>query len=263
LTTRSLAVAVLCMSFGLSLVASSSAAPPDDAQAAAARPGSLALTVVGESGSVVSGAAVTVHGAVDRKTVTGADGVATVTNLPAGTYRCRVMRDGFITLEKEIVVRAGARAAAEAVVSAAAPSAAPPPPPPAEKPKPTPPPPQTVMGPVGQPRTASLTDLAEAMLREKDRLKDPIVERDLGCSVAAASKLILVRETLESHAHADADEIVYILAGDATLRISDKDQALAAGWYALVPRGTAHSISRRGRNAPIVLSVQSGHPCGS
>ena len=262
MTTRSIAALVFCLAFGLLHVASSSAAPPGDAQAATAKPGSLALTVVGDAGSTVSGAAVTVHGAVDRKAVTGVDGVATVLNLPAGTYRARVTRDGFITFEKEVVVRPGARVAAEAVVSVAPASTAPPPPPPMEKPKPTPPP-QTVMGPVGQARLESLTDLAEAMLRDKERIKDPVVERDLGCSVATSSRLLLVRETLESHTHIDADEVVYILAGDATLRLGDKDQPLSAGWYGLVPRGTAHSIARRGRNAPIVLSVQSGRPCGS
>ena len=92
--------------------------------------------------------------------------------------------------------------------------------------------------------------------------KQPIVERDRGCSVASASKLILVRDTLASHTHADADEMIYLMAGDATIRISDKDTAISAGWFALLPRGTAHSITKRGRNAPILLSIRSGDPCG-
>jgi hypothetical protein len=65
----------------------------------------------------------------------------------------------------------------------------------------------------------SLTDLAEQMLDEKA----PLVEREIGCSVATASQLILIRETLTSHTHADADEMLYVVAGDAVLKIADKD----------------------------------------
>jgi mannose-6-phosphate isomerase-like protein (cupin superfamily) len=95
-------------------------------------------------------------------------------------------------------------------------------------------------------------------------LKDPapIVEREIGCSVAAASRLILVRESLTTHTHADADEMLYVVAGDATLKIAEKDTSISAGWFGLVPRGAAHSLARRGRNAPIVLSIRSGAPCG-
>jgi mannose-6-phosphate isomerase-like protein (cupin superfamily) len=81
--------------------------------------------------------------------------------------------------------------------------------------------------------------------------------------VAAASRLILVRESLSSHTHADADEMMYLIAGDATLKIGDKDSPISPGWFGLIPRGTAHSLLRRGRNAPIVLSMRSGAPCGS
>ena len=227
---------------------------PPRASAQTAKPGSLALSVVSETGAPIAGAEITVRGAVDRSAKSGADGVATVLNLPAGTYRCRIIGDGFITLDKEVTIRAGVRATGEGVLSPAAPPPAPPPPPPVQRPVTQPVP---AAGPVGTPRTASLADLAEQMLRDQQ----PIVERDLGCSVATASRLILIRESLASHTHADADEVIYVVAGDATLRIFDKDTNISAGWYGLVPRGLSHSLSRRGRNAPIVLSVQSGPAC--
>ena len=111
---------------------------------------------------------------------------------------------------------------------------------------------------MGAAKALSLTDLAEQMLRDPA----PLVEREIGCSVSTASQLILVRETLASHTHADADEMLYLVAGDATLKIADKDTQASAGWFAIVPRGSTHSLTKRGRNAPIFLSIRSGQPCG-
>lgn len=228
-------------------------------QATTAKPGTAALTVVTESGAALSGAAVSLRGSVDRQALTGADGVATLLNIPPGTYRARFSRDGYVTFEKEVTIRAGVRSTSEAALTAA--PAAPPPPPPA--PKETPKPSQSQSqseprGPVGAAKVVSLTDLAEQMLNDKA----PLVEREIGCSVATASQLVLIRETLTGHTHADADEMLYVVAGDATLKIADKDTQVSAGSFAIVPRGSAHSIAKRGRNAPIVLAIRSGHPCG-
>ncbi len=226
------------------------------AQSVAAKPGSLALTVVSEAGPPLAGATVSLRGNVDRQALTSADGVATLLNLPAGTYRARISRDGFISLDKEITVRAASKATAEAMLSAAPP---PPPAPPPPAPKETPRPVQTPTGPVGAPKVLSVLDLAEQMLKDPA----PIVEREIGCSVASSARLILVREPLTTHTHTDADEMLYLVAGDATLKIAEKETPISAGWFALVPRGSAHSLARRGRNAPIFLSVRSGAPCGS
>jgi len=244
---------VLALSVALSSGAQTGATQkPAPQTAAAQKPGIVAVTVMDESGSPIQGAMVSIQGVVDRRSATGADGTALLSNIPAGTIRCRITKDGFITLDKEVTVKAGAKATADAVLAAAP---KPPPPPPAPKPEPKPAP--AAAGPVGQPRTLSIGDLAEQMLNDKA----PLVERDLGCSVATTSKLILVRDTLASHSHENADEIIYLMAGDATIRIFDKETPIAAGWYAMVPRGVSHSISKRGRNAPILLSVRSGEPC--
>jgi mannose-6-phosphate isomerase-like protein (cupin superfamily) len=237
------------------------AAPPSGqarnpaGQAAAAKPGTLALTVVTESGATLQNAAVSLRGGVDRQALAGPDGVATLLNIPPGTYRARISREGYVAFEKEVTIRAGARTTSEAALTAA--PAAPPPPPqaPKETPKPAPSEPR---GPVGAAKVLSLTDLAEQMLRDQA----PLVEREIGCSVATASQLVLIRETLASHTHADADEMLYVVAGDATLKIADKDTQVSAGWFGIVPRGSAHALTKRGRNAPIVLAIRSGHPCG-
>ena len=229
----------------------------DQAGTAATKPGSLALTVVGENGVPLSGANVKLHGATtDRAGTSGADGVVTLVSLPPGTYRARIVRDGYVTLDKELTIRAGARLATEAVVAAAPP---PPVPPPAPSPTPTPTPQATSTLKPGSPSVSSIVNLAEQM--EKALRDSPTVERDLGCSGGSASRLIMTRENITLHTHGDADEMLYIVAGEATLSVADKDQPVAAASFAVVPRGMSHSLTRRGRNPLLVLSVRSGPPC--
>jgi mannose-6-phosphate isomerase-like protein (cupin superfamily) len=45
------------------------------------------------------------------------------------------------------------------------------------------------------------------------------------------------------------------------LRLGDRDTQVAAGGFAVVPRGTSYSWTRRGRNPLIVLAVLAGAPC--
>jgi mannose-6-phosphate isomerase-like protein (cupin superfamily) len=217
------------------------------------KPGVLELSATTMVGMTIPNATVRAEGPTTRMGTTGPDGRIVFDNMPAGTYRVRIERESFITLEKEIAVWAGGRTPAQAVLSAGMSTPASPPP---SAPAPTP----TVAAPVlkpGEPRILSLTDIAEQLLRETD----PIAERALGCSGATSSRLIRVRESVASHTHADADELLYIVAGDATLKLGDKEQNISPGWFSMVPRGMAHTITRRGRNPILILSSMSGPAC--
>jgi mannose-6-phosphate isomerase-like protein (cupin superfamily) len=224
---------------------------PTTQSASSARFGSIDLTVTSQTGALLSGATVRAEGLSSRQGSTGSDGDVVLTNVAAGTYRCRIQRDGYLTLEKEVTVRAGARTASEAVLSPA------PPPPPAPAPLPPAPTASPALVP-GLPVTVSLADqLADDLLKSKD----PIAEHDLGCSGATSAKLIrLSKDGLPAHSHADADEMLYIMAGNATLTVGGKDQVIGPGWLGIVPRGTTHAI-RTGNKALLVLSIQSGPPC--
>jgi mannose-6-phosphate isomerase-like protein (cupin superfamily) len=214
--------------------------------------GSIDLTVSSQTGTLLSGATVSAEGLSSRQGSTGVDGDVILTNVAAGTYRCRIQREGYITLEKDVTVKVGARTAAEAVLSPA------PPPPPAPAPAPAAPaaPPSLVPG---LPATMSLVDqLADDLLKSKE----PIAEHDLGCSGATSAKLIrLSKDGLPAHTHANSDEMLYFLAGSATLTVGGKDQVIGPGWLGIVPRGTTHAIVRTGNKAVLVLSIQSGPPC--
>jgi hypothetical protein len=100
------------------------------------RPAAVELSVTTTVGMTIPGANVRAEGPTSRTGTTGADGRIVFENLPAGTYRFRIERDSFVTLEKEIVVFAGGRMAQQAVLSAGtstpAPATPPPPPPQAD-----------------------------------------------------------------------------------------------------------------------------------
>ncbi len=228
---------------------------PATQSAPGVKPGSIDLTVTSQTGALLSGASVRADGPSSRQGSTDVEGDVILTNVAAGTYRCRIQRDGYITLEKELTVKVGTRASAEAVLSPAPPA----PPPPAPLP-PTPAVQVQAALVAGLPVTVSLVDqLADDLIKSKDA----VAEHDLGCSGATSAKLIRLRDGLPAHTQADTDEIVYMIAGDATLTIGGKDQVVGPGWLGVIPRGTSHAIARRGTKALLVLSIQSGPPCPS
>jgi len=225
--------------------------PPSSASTR--KPAVLELSVTTMVGMTIPGASVRCEGPTTRMGTTGPDGRVMFENLTAGTYRCRAERESFVTLEKEIVVFAGSRIPAQAVLSAAPTTASPPP----AAPPPTSPAPASQVLKPGDPKILSLTDIAEQLLSEKD----PVAERALGCSGATASRLIRVRDSLAAHTHADADELIYIVAGEATIKLGEKEQNISPGWFSIVPRGMSHTITRRQRNPVLILSSVSGPAC--
>ena len=72
---------------------------------------------------------------------------------------------------------------------------------------------------------------------------------------------MLMRDSVKDASHADADEFLYVVAGEVSLTMSGKQQSLSPGWLVVVPRGTAYSATKKGRNPAILMSVASGPPC--
>jgi mannose-6-phosphate isomerase-like protein (cupin superfamily) len=85
----------------------------------------------------------------------------------------------------------------------------------------------------------------------------------IGCSGVSQSRLIVLRESLPSGTTSDADEMLYLVAGEATLTVAGKEQSITPGWFSIVPRGTSWALSRKGKNPAIVLSTVSGRACAT
>ena len=222
-------------------------APPPATQAPAERrprPASTHIVVRDKSGTPLEGVHLVITGPAKREATTDADGAVVLSGLRDGTYRVRFEHEGFLTLEREIVVRTGVPRDIDVPLSAAPRPPAPPPPP-----EPT-------------PRPAPVTVSIPAYL-DKNFIggKDPLKESVIGCTAGATTKLLQIREPVAQHTHADLDETLYIVAGEGAVRIRDEATAVSAGSLSVIPRGLPHSIERRGRNPLIAISTLAGTPC--
>jgi hypothetical protein len=216
----------------------------------------MEVRVLDRSGNPAAGAHVVASGPTLRDGSADANGIVTFKTMTPGTYRVRADGEGLVPLEKEIAVKSGPPMAVEFSLSAA-----PRPPAPEPRPEPPPPPPPPVAaapaGTPGEPLALSIPDLAEHSLAGKD----PVKIFPIGCTGLSLARLIVLRDAIPPTTTSDADETLYLVAGEATLTLAGKEQPLAPGWFSVVPRGTTISVGRKGRNPAILLSTLYGRPC--
>ena len=81
------------------------------------------------------------------------------------------------------------------------------------------------------------------------------------CSAGAQSWLWQVRDPWQGRKHDNAELMLYVVGGDGTLSLDGREMTVAAGSFAVVPRGTDYGFTRRGRNPLILLATLSGPPC--
>ncbi len=216
---------------------------------------SISVRVTDSSGLVMSGVQVAAAGPVARSGVTDAQGTVRFVALRPGTYRLRFEHQKIVTLEREVAVRGGQPADIDVSLTAAPP---PPPPPPAPKPEPAAPVRMAVKPPDF--RTIAIPDYVERNLIGS---REPSKTSVLACGATATTSLVQVREPLKDRLHADADEFLYVVGGQGLLAMPSQDVPLEAGTLALVPRGAAHSVQRRGRGVLVLMSTLTDTPCSA
>jgi mannose-6-phosphate isomerase-like protein (cupin superfamily) len=215
-----------------------------DAQKRGAKTATFAILVSDPEGAQIPGVSVTVEGPASR-TVRTEGGRIALENLPVGAYLLRFEKDGFLTLERQLTARAGAPIEVNVTLKRAP---EPPPPPAPEPPK-----------PAGDARAVSL-DLLDVIDKE-------FVGRGAGkttplaCGDGGAATLIQLNDPVADHAHADADEFLYVIAGEGAANMGGTAQRLRAGVLLFVPRGVTHRFSQSGRNPLVVLSMSAGKGC--
>ena len=234
---------------------------PTTAKAQRPRASSAATTallfITDAGGRPIEGVTVNLTGPVDREVKSPASGPTRVEGLRAGTYRVRFTRDGFITFEKEISWRAGTAAPELSITLNPAPTAPAPPTTPAVTPA-KPEPSTSKLPPPGTPKTIPLIDFIEKNLISG---REPQKENLIGCSGVGQALLWQIRDPWTGREHESAEAMIYVVAGDGTIKIGDRDVNITNGSFAVVPRGTTYGFTRRGRNPLIVLAVLSGAPC--
>ncbi len=249
---------VLTLALGSSAAAQDpQAAPPKPAPAPRQAPptaaAKLALTIMVTAldGKTIPDTVVKATGPVDREAPTDPSGLVTLSNMAPGTYRLRFEHPEFITLEKEVTLGPGKPLRASASLSAAPP----PSPPPKAEPPPTPvqPPPSGNYSPT----SVDIPDLVEKNFVGSA----PVKRSPIGCTATSTSSLVQLRDPLADHAHADADELIYVVAGEGTHKVGGREIPLSGGVFSIVPRGVTHGIVRRGRQPLVLISTMSGPQC--
>ena len=236
--------------------------PAPEAKPAAPRPrpatastatGTLTANITDGGGLPVQGVEVRASGPLDREGTSLAGGIVRFLNLRGGDYRLRFSHPRFVLLERDVTMRPGASQTIDVMLSPASDAPAP-----VASPAPAPPPVTANTAPPGEPRTVPVVDFIE---RNFISGRDGMKEDPLGCTASARTLLVQVRDPLPERALPDADEVIYVVAGEGTLRLGNRDVALSATTLSVVPRGTVRGITRKGRNPLIFVSVLSGPPC--
>ncbi len=226
---------------------------PAPARRAPVTPTSIELRVTDRGGGAIARARVFAEGPSSRDGLSDASGSATLRTLTPGVYRIRAEAEGYVALEKEVTVRAGAPAVEFPLTRA-------PEPPPATAPVVPAAPQPVVQSPVvvpGDPRVLSLLDVAEGSLSGKE----PIRTVPIGCSGLSRAQLVVVRDTLAPAVRPDADDMLYVIAGEGLFTVGGKAQTVSAGWFSIVPRGTSRTLVRKGKNPMVLLVVTGGPSC--
>jgi mannose-6-phosphate isomerase-like protein (cupin superfamily) len=246
----------LILSSQLSFAQTAPARPAARPAAPAAARGGIAITVTNPMGATLPGVRVEVIGASDRSGDTNASGQINFPQMQAGTYRLRFSGEGVIAFEREVVLRAGQIADVDVALNPAPEPPEPPAPPPPPAPEP---PPAPAVGPAGQPQAVSIIDLAERQAGEPGN--PPRRETLVSCSGNTRATLVQLNQDQPERIYDSAEVTYYVVAGQGAVRIDGRDTALAAGSFVSVPRGTGHSLIRRGNRPLIIITTLSGAPC--
>lgn len=210
----------------------------------------LAISVSDPAGAPIGDVKVTINGPVSRDARTERGRIA-IENLPAGSYRLRFEREGFVSLEREVTARGSVPIDVKVTLT----------------PLPSPPPAPVPELPAKPPARALST--APVAIDMPSFIEKNYVGRSAGktsalaCAAGGAATLMQVKDPLVEHTHADADEFLYTIAGEGSVRAAGRDQPLRAGVFMMVPRGVPHIIVAVTRSPLVLLSIKAGEHCSA
>jgi len=212
---------------------------------------SFAVSVQDSTGAPIPQVNVSLTGPVSRTARTEGGRIA-FESLPAGAYKFRFDKEGFVPLERELTARGSVPIDVKVTLTPLPP---PPAPPPAPEPAPTP-----TAGRVinAKPVAIDMPAFIEKYYIGRAAGKSTAIT----CATGGDASLLQMNEPLAEHTHADADEFIYVIAGQGAVRIGDKSEALGPGVFMLIPRGSAHVIAPAAKKPIVMLSLRAGEKCG-
>lgn len=213
----------------------------------APRTATLAIAVTDPAGAPIPNVLITVDGPATRSTRTEGGRIA-IEELPAGQYTVRFEQDGFVTLERELTAPAGKPVDVKVTMKPLPATPVSPPPAPEAAPRPS-------TG--AKPAVFDIPAVIEKQFIGRAAGKTT----PLACGDSGSATLIQLNQPLQTHAHDDADEFIYVVAGEGSASLQGTAEKLTAGTLLFVPRGTPHGLTASGRNPLIVLSTRAAGGC--
>jgi mannose-6-phosphate isomerase-like protein (cupin superfamily) len=207
----------------------------------------FAVFVADPSGKPIADVKVTMTGPAQRTSRTEG-GRIVFEGLPAGSYHFRFEKDGFDPIDRDVAGRGSAPIDVKVTLK---PAAAPPRP----------------LAPVGALPPLAADATSAVVLDMPAFIEKNYVGRasgkttPLGCSAGGSSTLIQINDAIATHAHADADEFIYVIAGQGSANMGDRHEPLGPGVYALIPRGVAHGFTTGPKKPLVMISTRAGERC--
>ncbi len=211
----------------------------------------FAVSVQDSTGAPIPNVTVTLTGPVSRNARTEGGRIA-FESLPAGAYKFRFDKEGFVPLERELTARGAVPVEVKVTLDALPP---PPLPPPAPAPTPAP-----TAGHVvnAKPVAIDMPAFIERYYVGRAAGKTTAIT----CATGGDASLLQLNDGLAEHKHVDADEFLYVIAGQGAVRMGDRNESLVPGAFILIPRGLAHVITPAVKKPLVMLSVRAGEQCG-
>ena len=236
------------MTWILTLVLLAAAPRAVDAQrrgAPQSGPVTFVIAVADRSGRPIGDVRVNLTGAVSRNSRTER-GRTVFEGLPAGDYRLHFEKAGYLTLERDVTGRGAKPIDVKVMLT----------------PEPLPP-----IEPVGA-LPPQILDAKMVVLDMPAFIEKNYVGRGagkttpLGCATGGIGTLLQLNEPIAQHAHADADEFIYVIAGEGMARLNGREESLGPAVFLMIPRGMPHTLAV-GRKKPLVMmSIRAGEKCG-
>jgi mannose-6-phosphate isomerase-like protein (cupin superfamily) len=233
------AVALL---LGVSLV-------PLAAQRGAARSGpvTFAVMVTDSSGAPITDVRVSLIGPVQRSARTEG-GRIVFENVPAGDYRIRFERPGFVAVEQQVTGRGAKPIPVNVTLAAEVP----------------PPKPVAPLAPLKERSDAKLVVLDMPAFIEKNYIgKAPDRTTPMACATGGSSTLIQINVAIVEHTHPDSDEFIYVIAGQGSARMGERVEPLGPGVFMMIPRGVPHAFAVGSKKPLVFVSTRAGDKCGA
>ena len=226
------------------------AAPEAQRRGAAPRTGpvTFAVFVADPSGGPVGDVRVSLAGPVTRTSRTER-GRTVFESLPSGEYKFTFEKPGYTPVEQTVTGKGSAPIDVKVtLVPEPAPAEPlPPPPPPAPKPEPS----DVKMAVLDMPAFIEKNYIGRAAGKTTP----------MGCATGGSATLLQINEPLAQHVHDDADEFIYVIAGQGMAQLSGREEALGPAVFLMVPRGMPHTVTAGPKKPLVVMSVRAGDKC--